>query len=608
MSVFNVRRDLGKPRNVRASRTTRSPRTAAAVLFLLLALTAAATELTQLDLQSPGAATLIVQEINGHRYHILIDTGDKHGGRIVRNYLHDQGIRQLDLVILTHMDADHARGISTLLASSPARRPPSAVKTNTIRGPPLRINAVLATMPPHEKAFVQALRTDLRKARIPLLSPTSRQVRALTTKLGLDVRQARHARTTNDQSMVITARDTRTGEAFLITGDLTRRSWQELCAALPQNPVLLQAPHHGGDPVLLEMVQTLHPTKILIAANQDNRYNHPKLAILQGLARSGRVDLRRAAQEYDAGIASATGRNAELQYLYARESGFSKFEYRLSSLLDGTTNPGTLSTLARASTPTLAALDETQTYSYEDILISGERGHLKISETGEIPMDLNDEERFHREMIWNELRYATPAELEASQNWTEMQAYLTYKVAALYDSANRLGPSRRGAISMWDPLAPGPLWLADLRRVHAGVVRSGARSLDSLIHAMVVAVPEHQKGRVVDPWINVTSILRYGTQRFGTPRMAAAQMRFSALNPQANTRRTLPGLEAIDAKSRQWEKKRRIESDEFLKEMLETRAGPEDDQREDRLGEQWKDGKRVRVREILRRAPVRLIK
>jgi hypothetical protein len=78
---------------------------------------------------------------------ILIDTGrastGERGAALVRDELAKRGITRLDLVILTHLDADHAEGTFTLLGVNR-----SAAKTKDsggegIRGPPVAISRIL---------------------------------------------------------------------------------------------------------------------------------------------------------------------------------------------------------------------------------------------------------------------------------------------------------------------------------------------------------------------------------------------------------------------------------------------------------------------------------
>ena len=132
---------------------------AALVLVLWPLVAGAATEVVHFDLKQDGASALVtVDAPDGPRY-ILIDTGraspaSGKGAGIVRDELAKRDIKRIDLLVLTHLDADHAEGTFTLLGTTRALAASQSTASTDIRGPPVRIQRVLFpadTLPRHEK-------------------------------------------------------------------------------------------------------------------------------------------------------------------------------------------------------------------------------------------------------------------------------------------------------------------------------------------------------------------------------------------------------------------------------------------------------------------------
>src|SRR5262249_77054 len=80
----------------------------------------AGTSITHFALHQEGDSALVrVDGSDGSLRSILIDTGrvgkEGRGSTLVLGELAKRGVTKLDLVILTHLDADHAEGVLTLL-------------------------------------------------------------------------------------------------------------------------------------------------------------------------------------------------------------------------------------------------------------------------------------------------------------------------------------------------------------------------------------------------------------------------------------------------------------------------------------------------------------
>ena len=53
--------------------------------------------------------------IRNGTHNMLIDAGTNPAGQDVVNYLHNQGVQRLDLVIATHGDVDHIGGMDNVI-------------------------------------------------------------------------------------------------------------------------------------------------------------------------------------------------------------------------------------------------------------------------------------------------------------------------------------------------------------------------------------------------------------------------------------------------------------------------------------------------------------
>src|SRR5262245_25728897 len=76
--------------------------------------------ITYLDLKQPGSCCVILRDTPEGRKAIIIDTGPYSrfagvGGQLLMEYLYDNQVEIVELVILSHMDGDHVGGLLNLL-------------------------------------------------------------------------------------------------------------------------------------------------------------------------------------------------------------------------------------------------------------------------------------------------------------------------------------------------------------------------------------------------------------------------------------------------------------------------------------------------------------
>ncbi|WP_448106748.1 DNA internalization-related competence protein ComEC/Rec2 [Pseudomonas azerbaijanoccidentalis] len=188
------------------------------------------------------------------RYHTLLyDTGPRFGDfdlgeRVVLPSLRKLGVKELDLMLISHADADHAGGARAVANGLPVKR--------VISGDP-------AALPVELQA--QACETD-------------RQ----WTWDGVQFRlwQWSSASDSNQKSCVLQIEAN--GERLLLTGDIDTNAERALLESPLAGPTdWLQAPHHGSrSSSSMALLNGLQPKAVLISRGQGNSFGHPHPTVM----------------------------------------------------------------------------------------------------------------------------------------------------------------------------------------------------------------------------------------------------------------------------------------------------------------------------------------
>lgn len=205
-----------------------------------------------------GAAVLIQTRDSAWLY----DTGPRHssdsdaGERIVLPLLRAQGIRGLDGMVVSHLDADHSGGAASILAALPVARVLSSVAPGS---PVLGGRAEV-------EPCVAGARWHAGGLEFEMLHPRAQD--------------AARALSTNAMSCVL--RVSGPGGALLLTGDLPAAQEAELLARSGLDARLVLAPHHGSrhssSPAL---VAATRPEVVLVQAGYRSRYGHPAPEVVE---------------------------------------------------------------------------------------------------------------------------------------------------------------------------------------------------------------------------------------------------------------------------------------------------------------------------------------
>jgi competence protein ComEC len=199
---------------------------------------------------------------------VLVDTGPPDGPVLAR--LRESGVTRLDLLVLTHGEADHDGAATRILGAMP-------------------VAAVLdgaATAPGDPRAEAAVERAIARSGARRIL-PHAGQ-RLSVGRFGLDVLwpPAEPPVPGTDPNLRAIVLHVRRGALDLL---LTADAESPVTGALDLPPVeILKVAHHGSaDPGLPALLQRIHPRLAAIEVGAHNEYGHPTASTLRALAAAG---------------------------------------------------------------------------------------------------------------------------------------------------------------------------------------------------------------------------------------------------------------------------------------------------------------------------------
>jgi competence protein ComEC len=231
---------------------------------------------TFLDVGSGDA--IFVQTPGNHT--LLIDGGGSHDGRfdigrqVIAPFLWDRYVRRFDLLALTHPEANHARGLASVLQLFPTTH----LLTN---GTPLTAS-YLSELRSADRYWGTQSHTALdgrrdwqwERLRLTVLAPPSREEQLQTPW---------RPPTENDRSLVL--RLQYGSVRLLCTGDIQHFTERWLLAHRSDLQAdILQIPHHGSKTSTLPaFVQHVRPQVAIMSLGAGNTYGHPHPQVLRVL-------------------------------------------------------------------------------------------------------------------------------------------------------------------------------------------------------------------------------------------------------------------------------------------------------------------------------------
>ncbi|TVZ39477.1 competence protein ComEC [Alteromonadaceae bacterium 2753L.S.0a.02] len=225
-----------------------------------------ALRMSVLDVQQ-GLSVLIELD----EYNLLYDTGAKFsddfdmGGRVVLPYLQSLAKSNLDTLVISHSDNDHAGGAASVVSGIPVRR--------VLAGEPHRLKLPLSLVQP----CVAGEQWRIGDTRFNVLWPPAERVvdRSNNASCVLSIRTPHHS--------------------FLLMGDIEKSVERELLSAgiLPHAIDVLIAPHHGSrSSSSAALLARLKPKHVVFSVGYGNRYHHPNDTVVDRYLRLGAKNYR----------------------------------------------------------------------------------------------------------------------------------------------------------------------------------------------------------------------------------------------------------------------------------------------------------------------------
>jgi len=194
------------------------------------------------------------------------------GERVVAPYLWNRGAMRLDVIAVTHADADHSGGLGAVLRQFPVRE----VWENGRWGPGHEdVVAALERSGAARRTLAARQRLRLGDAIITVLNPPGPDQPEPATP------------GENDRSLVVRL-DWR-GVSFLLTGDLTASGEEALVDdRAPIAATVLKVAHHGSRTSTAEpFVSASQPRLAVVSVGARNPFRHPAPEVVARLDRAG---------------------------------------------------------------------------------------------------------------------------------------------------------------------------------------------------------------------------------------------------------------------------------------------------------------------------------
>lgn len=210
--------------------------------------------------------------------YFIIDTGKMgyNGGKsqadmLILKYLRDRGIKNIEGLIITHFDSDHAGGAPDLIRSLRIRN----VYMNSLNDDKNLARKIYKTI--DLKPNTQKI-----KAKDGQIIYSEKDFSVKTLKA--EIPEHGHDSEANENSVLTLVKSGKL--TILFTGDSGVRAFEQIKNEIPQNITVLKVGHHGAKNVInKEMIEYLNPKVSLVSVGY-NKYGHPHPLTIKLLSKS----------------------------------------------------------------------------------------------------------------------------------------------------------------------------------------------------------------------------------------------------------------------------------------------------------------------------------
>lgn len=207
---------------------------------------------------SVGNADASLIKLPGNKY-ILTDTGKSKyknfandAEKVILNYMKNEGIKKLDLMIISHFDTDHAGGAEVIISNIPVKK-------------------VVLRSGNDSSETAQKIYEILKRKNIDTVIPQNGDIvfRDKNTEIKVSYKEF-----DDDNDASITDIVSVNGKNLLFTGDASLIPFNS-DNEIPSNIEILKVPHHGAKDVINREFLENHKIRYAVISSGTNIYGHP---------------------------------------------------------------------------------------------------------------------------------------------------------------------------------------------------------------------------------------------------------------------------------------------------------------------------------------------
>lgn len=203
----------------------------------------------------------------------LIDAGEREYGPRVVNHLRRRGVKQLDLVVMTHPHSDHIGGMLDVLDAFPVKRVLDSGFAHGSRTQERVLREIEVRRIRYSLARAGMATTLGEQVRLEILGPPEEMLDGTESDAN-----------NNSVVMRLVFGNTR----MLLTGDVQMEGEAAIIASRQDiKSQVMKISHHGSsDSSSLEMIRSVGPEYVIISVGAGNPYHHPHKKVLRRLDKS----------------------------------------------------------------------------------------------------------------------------------------------------------------------------------------------------------------------------------------------------------------------------------------------------------------------------------